>query len=91
VQVQASLNDGNDNTTFTQNTSAHEFGHMIGLGDEYLNDSGTAANQIDPARAHINNRIMNVGNNVTADVYAPFADWLSALTVTTWSVGSKVR
>jgi len=86
-----SVNDGNDNTTFTQNTSAHEFGHMIGLGDEYLNDTGTAASQIDPARAHINNRIMNVGNNVTADVYAPFADWLSALTKTTWVVGSKVR
>jgi hypothetical protein len=86
-----SVNDGNDNTTFTQNTSAHEFGHMIGLGDEYLNDSGTAANQIDPARAHINSRIMNVGNTVTADVYAPFADWLSALTSTTWIVGAKVK
>ena len=86
-----SVNDGNDNQTFTQNTSAHEFGHMIGLGDEYLNDSGTSASQIDPARAHINNRIMNVGNNVTADVYAPFADWLSALTVTNWVVGKKVR
>jgi hypothetical protein len=86
-----SVNDGNDNQTFTQNTSAHEFGHMIGLGDEYLNDSGTSASQIDPARAHINNRIMNVGNNVTADVYAPFADWLSGLTRTTWVVGSKAR
>ncbi|ASU33913.1 eCIS core domain-containing protein [Mucilaginibacter xinganensis] len=86
-----SVNDGNDNQTFTQNTSAHEFGHMIGLGDEYLNDSGTSASQIDPARAHINNRIMNVGNTVTADVYAPFADWLSALTTATWIVGSKVR
>jgi hypothetical protein len=86
-----SVNDGNDNTTFTQNTSAHEFGHMIGLGDEYLNDSGTSSNQIDPARAHINNRIMNVGNNVTADAYAPFSDWLSTLTTTNWVVGSRVR
>lgn len=86
-----SVNDGNDNTTFTQNTSAHEFGHMIGLGDEYLNDSGTSASQIDPARAYINNRIMNVGNAVTPDVYAPFADWLSNLTKTNWAVGRKVR
>jgi len=86
-----SVNDGNDNTTFTQNTSAHEFGHMIGLGDEYLNDSGTSASQIDPARAYINNRIMNVGNAVTPDVYAPFADWLSNLTNTAWTVGRKVR
>jgi hypothetical protein len=78
-----SVDDGNDNKSFTQNTSAHEFGHMIGLGDEYLNDNGAP---VDPARGHINNRIMNVGNRVDRDAYAPFADWLSALTNTTWVV-----
>ncbi len=85
------IHDGNENKTFTQNTSAHEFGHMMGLGDEYLNDNGTPVSQLSAARAHVNDRIMNVGNNVTADVYAPFADWLSTLTKTTWKVGNKIR
>ncbi len=84
------VHDGNENRSFTQNTSAHEFGHMIGLGDEYLDDSSTPVNQISAARAHINDRIMNVGNRVTPDVYQPFADWLSGLTGTTWTVGGKV-
>ena len=84
------VHDGNENRSFTQNTSAHEFGHMIGLGDEYLNDNGTPVSQLSAARAHINDRIMNVGNRVTPDVYQPFADWLSGLTGTTWTVGAKV-
>lgn len=85
------VHDGTENQTFTQNTSAHEFGHMIGLGDEYLDDTNTPVNQVSAARAHINDRIMNVGNRVTPDVYQPFADWLSGLTGTTWTVGNKVR
>jgi len=63
---------------------------MIGLGDEYLNDSGTAVQNIDPARGYINSRIMNVGETVTPDVYAPFADWLSDLTSGGWKVGHKI-
>ncbi len=83
------VHDGNENKTFTQVTSAHEFGHMIGLGDEYINDNGTPLSQLSAARAHVNNRIMNVGDKVTNDVYQPFADWLSTLTKTTWTVGGK--
>jgi hypothetical protein len=87
---QFSVNDGNDNKKFKQTTSPHEFGHMLGLGDEYLNDDGTKLSDINVARGHINDRIMNVGENVTADVYTPFADWLSDLTKSTWTVGAKV-
>ena len=85
-----SINNGTDKTTFTQNTSAHEFGHMIGLGDEYLNDNDTPVKDIDTSRVYITNRIMNSGNEVTPDVYKPFADWLSGLTKTKWIVGAKV-
>lgn len=80
--------DGDDKKIFTQTVSPHEFGHMIGLGDEYLNDSGTAPKA---ARRRINNRIMNVGEVVTPDVYMPFADWLSGLTKSKWTVGKKVK
>ena len=78
------------NRTFVQAPAPHEFGHMIGLGDEYLEDvagEGVPA----AARGHINDRIMNVGENVTADVYAPFAEWLSGLTASTWKVGKRIR
>jgi hypothetical protein len=85
------VHDGNENKTFTQTTSAHEFGHMIGLGDEYLDDSGTPVSQLSAGRAHINNRIMNVGENVTKDAYQPFADWISGLTKSQWVVGNRKR
>lgn len=75
------------NRSFTQTASAHEFGHMIGLGDEYVKDVGEEA---PPAsRMLINARIMNVGGEVTRDAYAPFAEWLSDLTSSTWTVGLK--
>lgn len=72
--------------SYTQAASPHEFGHMIGLGDEYLEDTDSVPSA---ARGHINNRIMNVGESVTPDAYAPFAEWLSGLTGTTWRVGSR--
>jgi len=78
------------NKTFTQTTSAHEFGHMIGLGDEYVRDKDDAGTVPRAAQMFINNRIMNVGDRVTADAYAPFAEWLSDLTKTTWRVGRRV-
>ncbi len=77
------------NRTFRQAAAPHEFGHMIGLGDEYLED---VDNERVPraVRGYINNRIMNVGENVTPDAYAPFAEWISGLTGTTWRVGNRV-
>lgn len=72
--------------SYTQAASPHEFGHMIGLGDEYLEDTDSVPSA---ARGHINNRIMNVGESVTPDAYAPFAEWLSGLTSTVWRVGSR--
>ena len=79
---------------YTQTASPHEFGHMIGLSDEYLEDlntQGTGLPKLDPARVQINDRIMNVGERVTADAYAPFADWLSFVTGTSWKVGKSLR
>ncbi len=79
----------NQNYMFT--ASPHEFGHMMGLGDEYIQDDDTETTNLSVARSHINNRIMNVGDMVTKDDYAPFADWLAGLTQTAWMVGKKLR
>jgi hypothetical protein len=77
---------------YTHTASPHEFGHMIGLSDEYLEDLNMAGlSKVDPARLQINDRIMNVGERVTADAYAPFADWLSFVTGTSWKVGKSLR
>jgi hypothetical protein len=84
-----SLSGTGGNRNFSQSTSAHEFGHMIGLGDEYLEDAGTPVPSA--LRGQITDRIMNVGENVTADAYAPFVEWLSGLTSTRWRVGRRVR
>jgi hypothetical protein len=77
------------NQTLTQTASAHEFGHMIGLADEYATDLDDLPVPT-AERGFINDRIMNAGNQVTADAYAPYADWLSGLTSTTWRVGRKI-
>jgi hypothetical protein len=76
------------NGTFTQAAAPHEFGHMIGLGDEYIED---VAGKSVPgaARGHINSRIMNAGENVTTDAYAPFALWLRDMTKSPWVVGAR--
>lgn len=86
---QFSVRNPRERRTYTQATAPHEFGHMIGLGDEYLEDSGVPIPSA--VRGQINARIMNVGEEVTADAYAPFAAWLSDLTSTTWRVGRRVR
>lgn len=54
------------NREYAQAPAAHEFGHMIGLGDEYVSD--VEGESVSPsARGYINDRIMNVGENVTPD------------------------
>lgn len=83
------IRSGGRNRTYTQTTSPHEFGHMIGLGDEYVEDAGTPVPQA--LRGLINDRIMNAGENVTPDAYQPFVVWLSDLTGTQWRVGARVR
>jgi hypothetical protein len=83
---------------YTQTASAHEFGHMIGLADEYVlsaddyNDLARAKGQ--PAadaelgkRKTASARIENVGGQVTQDAYGPFADFLHTLTAEDWRVG----
>jgi hypothetical protein len=83
---------------YTQTTSAHEFGHMIGLADEYVlsaddyHDLSRAKGQ--PAadaelgkRKTASARIENAGGQVTRDAYGPFADFLHTLTAEDWRVG----
>jgi hypothetical protein len=72
-----------------QAAAPHEFGHMIGLGDEYLQD--LIGVRPSAARGHITSRIMNVGERVTPDAYAPFAQWLSDLASTAWRVVRRIR
>lgn len=82
---------------YTQTASAHEFGHMIGLADEYVmsaddyNDLVKAKGQpaADAAlrkRSAASTRIENMGNQVTKDAYRPFADFLHTLTAEDWRV-----
>jgi hypothetical protein len=83
---------------YTQTTSAHEFGHMIGLADEYVlsaddyNDLSrakgqTAADAELGKRKTASARIENSGGQVTRDAYGPFADFLHTLTAEDWRVG----
>jgi hypothetical protein len=83
---------------YRQVTSAHEFGHMIGLADEYVMSAADyqvavsahgpdAANRELRRRRRASNRIQNIGNTVTRDAYAPFANFLSTLTGEDWRVG----
>ena len=77
--------------------SAHEFGHMLGLADEYVMSaedyqrwveaSGKdVANTLLSRRLNASNRIQNAGNEVTRDTYAPFANFLNTLTGEDWRV-----
>lgn len=86
----------------TQETVAHEFGHMIGLADEYPLTSqdlaelraanpDRAEEQLQHRNQSFSDRIMNVGSQVTPDSYAPFALWLSRMTGKEWVVGEPRR
>ena len=83
--------------TYTQTASAHEFGHMIGLADEYVMSAEdyhdavaargqAAANAELRRRRSASARIQNIGGQVTRDAYRPFADFLSTLTGQDWRV-----
>lgn len=80
---------------------AHEFGHAIGLADEYpVNDEdfariknfeGEAAALVKRKRRRRTTLdLMNCGDNMRPDYYRPFALWLSALTGEQWRVGARV-
>jgi hypothetical protein len=60
--------------TMPQRAAVHEFGHMLGLRDEY------SAAAVDPNPHHTGDldSIMNVGEAVRPRHYAPFAGWLTA-------------
>ena len=82
---------------YTQTASVHEFGHMIGLADEYVmsaddyNDLVAAKGQSVAdtelrKRTKASTRVENMGNQVTKDAYRPFADFLHTLTAEDWRV-----
>ena len=94
LQVQRGLK------TTRQTTTAHEFGHSIGLADEYALDRGDydklaqarGKEQADAAlrqRNEVTDRMMNIGSRVTRDQYRPFAVWLSELTGKRWIVSGE--
>jgi hypothetical protein len=56
-----------------QFAAAHEFGHMLGLPDEYKAKSGIYAKKWLPDRASV----MNGGSTVRPRHYAPFAHWVT--------------
>lgn len=80
---------------FSQITAVHEFGHMIGLADEYVMSKEDYQEALDKLgeeeakrrkreRKKNTGRIMSVGSTVTRDDYGPFARWLSDLTGGDW-------
>lgn len=82
---------------YTQTTSPHEFGHMLGLADAYVLTASDydrsvrergrrAADEQVRRRRGASNRIQNVGMQVTRDAYGPFADLMSTLTGEDWRV-----
>ena len=80
-------------TTYEQTSAAHEFGHMLGLDDEYIIDEEDfqqlpkqEQKKRLAARNKATGRIMNIGSKVTQDAYRPFAQWLSSLTQSEWRV-----
>ncbi|HKQ31495.1 MAG TPA: DUF4157 domain-containing protein [Burkholderiales bacterium] len=88
---------GGGRSSYRQNASAHEFGHMIGLADEYIlnwedySRLVTARGQTEAdaqlrRRRTASNRIQNIGSEVTRDAYDPFARFLSVLTSQDWRV-----
>jgi len=55
--------------------SAHEFGDMLGIRDEYVNNDGKV--QDTPAHTGDLDSMMNRGNIVRARHYANFAHWIN--------------
>ncbi len=82
---------------FTQIAAEHEFGHVIGLADEYVlskedyqklketKGERYAREQL-KRRRKVTGGIMNIGSQIRPDHYRPFAVWLSSLTKTNWRV-----
>jgi hypothetical protein len=79
-------------------TAVHEFGHIIGLADEYVMIPQDVAKFRERTkypedvedelrkRSHVTTRLMNVGMAIPNEYYRPFARWLSALTGKQWYV-----
>ena len=89
--------DKAESSVFMQTTAVHEFGHMIGLADEYMisKDRYDAMKSVagEPAakaelkrRAKATSRVQNAGNDVTKDAYRPFANILHELMFEDWRV-----
>lgn len=66
------LNAVSKGASMNQRAAVHEFGHMLGLRDEY------SAAHDNPHHTGDLDSIMNVGEVVRRRHYAPFAGWLTA-------------
>lgn len=72
--------------TMTQRDAVHEFGHMLGLRDEYPAAKSNMSHTTDV------DSIMNVGEVVRDRHYAPFAAWLTSKASTLASLsGSAIE
>jgi hypothetical protein len=80
-----------------QNTIAHEFGHVFGLDDEYVEGSRSVGRNVDHnqmsrragggrAQAENSDNIMSEGNEVRAQHYSTFVFALNQLTNKRWKV-----
>ncbi len=83
--------------SYWQIAAVHEFGHIIGLADEYVlskedfeklkqsRGEAFALEQLHRRRV-VGGGVMNIGSALRPDYYRPFAEWLSSLTKQTWRV-----
>lgn len=65
------LSPVNKGASMPQRAAVHEFGHMLGLRDEYPEANSNMSHVSDK------DSIMNVGETVRKRHYAPFAAWLT--------------
>lgn len=83
----------------TQVVAVHEFGHIVGLADEYVlppEDVQRLRREHEPdemeelltERSRITGRLMNVGMEIPNEYFAVFARWLSDLTGKRWTTGA---
>jgi hypothetical protein len=84
--VRSEVNPGSGNVTIDsddpfytfksgQREAAHEFGHLLGLADEYLNNEGEP--EENPHWIADFNSIMYLGEDIRARHFTPFAYWLT--------------
>lgn len=77
------VDDAGNNRPMTQYTTAHEFGHMIGLPHIHCNTNDASCYGTTNAER---SNIMGLGNTVSRTNYAPFLAAMRAITGSNWKV-----